>query len=290
MQVFDATRCELGEGLLWHPERGQIFWLDIPGQRLHSRTDAGPLSWDLPETVSALGWIDRDRLLLGSETGLLRFDLRDGGWDRLVAIEADDPGTRGNDGSADPWGGFWLGTMGRKGEEGRGALYRWYRGELRVIRKPMTTPNAMAFDTARNRIYVSDTPDHIVWMWTLDAEGWPEGAPQVFLDLSVEELNPDGGVVDTEGRFWSAQFGAGRVACYSPEGEFLRAEPLPASQTSCPAFGGPDLDVLFVTTGQENMTAEERAREPQAGMTFHARLVLDGRPVRGTAAPRVDAS
>lgn len=288
MHVFDSTRCELGEGLLWHPERAQIFWLDIPSKRLHSRTDDGALVWDLPETVSALGWIDHDRLLLASDTGLARFDLRDGQWERLVAIEADDPGTRGNDGNADPWGGFWLGTMGREGEEGRGALYRWYRGELRVIRKPMTTPNAMAFDRARNRAYVSDTPHHIVWMWTLDAQGWPEGEPQVFLDLSKEGLNPDGGTVDAEGRFWSAQFGAGRIACYGPDGAFLGAEPVHATLTTCPAFGGPDLDVLFVTTGQEDMTPEERAQEPQAGMTFHARVRIDGRPVRGVAAPRVD--
>lgn len=288
MQVFDSTRCELGEGIFWHPERKQIFWFDILSCRLHMRDGAATQVWDFPEMISACGWIDHDRLLIASETGLWRFDLRDGSKERLVAIEGDNPATRSNDGGADPWGGFWMGTMGKQGEEGAGALYRWYHGELRVIRKPMTVPNVMAFDPSRGRAYVSDTPHHIVWTHAVDANGWPVGEPEVFLDLSAEGLNPDGGTVDAEGRFWSAQWGAGRVACYNPEGEFLGAEDVPASLVSCPVFGGADLDTLFVTTAQENFTPEDRAHQPQAGMTFHTRVSLGGVPVRGVSPPRVE--
>lgn len=287
MQIFDSTRCELGEGIFWHPERRQIFWVDIVSRRLHMRDGDETQVWDFSEMVTACGWIDHDRLLLASETGLWVFDLRDGTKERLAAIEADNPATRSNDGRADPWGGFWLGTMGKEGEKGAGALYRWYRGEVRLLRRPMTTPNAMAFDPSRSRAYVSDTPDHVVWVHDLDADGWPVGDPKVFLDLSGEGLNPDGGTVDAEGRFWSAQWGAGRVACYSPEGTFLGAEDVPEAFTSCPAFGGTDLETLFVTTAQEGMSPEDRARHSQAGMTFRSSVLIGGKPVRGVAAPRV---
>ena len=52
----------------------------------------------------------------------------------------------------------------------------------------------------------------------LDAEGWPVGAPEVFLDLTAEGLNPDGAVIDAEGVLWLAEWGAGRVAAYAPDG------------------------------------------------------------------------
>lgn len=280
MQVHDATRCELGEGPLWHPERQELFWFDIYGRRLHGRERV----WDLDGMGSAAGWIDRDRLLILTETGLWVLDLRDGAQSQVAAVEADDPGTRGNDGGTDPWGGFWFGTMGRNGETGAGRLYRWYRGELRQIRDGMSVPNAMTFDPARGRAYVSDTPQHVIWAYGMDADGWPTD-PQVF--VRDETLMPDGGTVDAEGRLWSAQFGQGRVLCFDAEGAVVATERLPTPQASCPRFGGADLGTLFITTGQENMDAEERAAQPQAGMTFSTRVSLGGRAVQGVAPPPV---
>ncbi|WP_128253149.1 SMP-30/gluconolactonase/LRE family protein [Falsirhodobacter deserti] len=287
MQIFDETRCELGEGVFWHPERGQVFWFDITRKRLHTRTAEGHRSWEFPEMISAGGWIDHDHLLIASETGLWRFDLRDGSHERLVPIEADDDRTRSNDGGPDPWGGFWLGTMGKKGETGLGTLYRWYRNELRVLRTKMNIPNAIAFDADRSLAYVSDTPTHTVWAYTLDKDGWPEGESRVFLDLSDEGLRPDGGTVDSEGRFWSAPWGLGRVAVYRPAGQFITAEEVPAARSSRPAFGGPDLTTLFVTTAQEGMDAAARRDEPKAGMTFHGSVTVQGRPAVGVPTPRV---
>ena len=112
-EVFDPRICELGEGAFWHPERAQPFWFDILGRRLMSQRDGDPLEWQFDEMVSACGWIDRDHLLIASETALLRFDLRTGAHQKLVALEPDRAGNRANDGRADPQGGFWIGTMSR---------------------------------------------------------------------------------------------------------------------------------------------------------------------------------
>ena len=70
--TFDARVCQLGEGPLWHPDRQQYFWFDITGRRLLSRTQDEALEWDLPEMASAAGWIDRDTLMIATETGLRR--------------------------------------------------------------------------------------------------------------------------------------------------------------------------------------------------------------------------
>jgi sugar lactone lactonase YvrE len=107
----------------------------------------------------------------------------------------------------------------------------------------------------------------------LDSSGWPHGQPEVYLDLTVEGLNPDGAVIDAAGNLWLAEWGAARVACYGPQGNRLRTVAFDAPHTSCPAFGG---TTLFCTTALEHMDDAAKARFPKAGMTFAAEGVAQG--------------
>ncbi|MFW8637263.1 SMP-30/gluconolactonase/LRE family protein [Cribrihabitans pelagius] len=252
-EVFDSRACTLGEGPLWHPEREQLFWFDILGKRLMSRDASGALEWQFGEHVSAAGWIGPGILLIASETALFRFSLADGSREDVVALEADNPVTRSNDGRADPFGGFWIGTMGKQAEPGAGAIYRFYKGELVPLVPDITISNAICFSPDGRHAYYTDTPARRILRQPLDAEGWPEGAAELFLDLSKEGLNPDGAVVDAEGCLWCAQWGASRVARYGPDGAFLSAIEFPASQMSCPAFGGPGLQTLFATSAAQGL-------------------------------------
>ncbi len=118
--LWDDRACKLGEGPLWHPERKQLFWFDILGQKLLTRTDSGPIEWHFDEIVSAAGWVDDSTLLIASETALFTFDLNSAESEFIAPLEADTPATRSNDGRADPWGGFWIGTMSKTAETGAG--------------------------------------------------------------------------------------------------------------------------------------------------------------------------
>lgn len=275
-RVFDPRACELGEGAFWHPARGQVFWFDIAASRLMSTDGA---AWDFDRTVTACGWIDRDRLLVASDTALIDFDLRDGTRRDVCPVEADRPENRSNDGRADPMGGFWIGTMAREKTKNAGAIYRLHRGELRVIRAGVTIPNSICFAPDGRRGYFSDTSEQRVWTVALDADGWPEGEPRVFIDLSGEGLDPDGAVTDAEGRIWIAQWGAGRVACHAPDGSFLHAFDVPATNPTCPAFIGEGLDRLIVTTAREDLETPT----DNDGRTF----VIDAPGAVGRAEPRV---
>ena len=93
------------------------------------------------------------------------------------------------------------------------------------------------------------------------------GTPEVFVDLRSEELNPDGAVVDASGNLWNAQWGAGRVACYAPDGRFVQSVPVPASQATCPAFNG---TMLYVTT------AAHGVNDPKAGLTYVTDIGIAG--------------
>lgn len=259
-QVFDDRACTLGEGPLWHPERQQLFWFDIIQKRLHSQEGGAPLTWQFDEHHSAAGWVDRDTLLLASETGLWRFDIASGDRALLVALEADEPVTRSNDGRADPQGGFWIGTMGKQAEKGAGTIYRYYRGAIETLYSDISIPNAICFSPDGATAYYADTPRQQIRRQALDAEGWPEGPSEVFIDLAPEGLNPDGAVVDAEGYLWNAQWGANRVARYAPDGSFDRAVRVGGSHSSCPAFGGADLTTLFVTTAREGLDSPDAAQ------------------------------
>ena len=271
--IYDARPCQLGEGPLWHPLRQQLFWFDITGKRLLTRTDAGPVDWTFDEMTSAAGWISHQELLIASETGLYRFNLETGTKTLVTSLEADNPDTRSNDGRADPQGGFWIGTMGKSAEPGAGAIYRYYRGELRRLYPDITIPNAISFAPDGKTACFTDTIKGIVWRVALDAQGWPKGDPETYLDLTAQGLDPDGAVIDASGTMWLAQWGASRVAAYAPDGTFLRAVSFDAPHTTCPAFGG---DTLYCTTALQGMDAAAKAAHPQAGQTFMARGIAIG--------------
>jgi sugar lactone lactonase YvrE len=97
-EVYDDRQCLLGEGALWHPLRGELFWFDIISKKLISKTQ----EWVFDEHVSADGWIDIDRLLIASETALFTFNLRNRSRVHIVDLDADNPLTRSNDGRVDP--------------------------------------------------------------------------------------------------------------------------------------------------------------------------------------------
>ncbi|MCK0148405.1 SMP-30/gluconolactonase/LRE family protein [Marivita sp. S6314] len=262
--VFSDTVCALGEGPLWHPTEQALYWFDILGMRLYRRKGAEETFWEFDEHVSAAGWVEDGQLLIASETALSHFDTATGESTFLQPLESDNSVTRSNDGRADPWGGLWIGTMGKNAEPKAGAIYRYVEGTLHKLFDKITISNAICFAPDHSCAYFTDTRKRKVLRVALDADGFPDAKPELFVDLTQDELNPDGAVVDADGKLWVAQWGASRVACYDTDGRFERAINVPAVQTSCPAFGGPDLGTLFITTAAVGLDPAG----PNDGMTF----------------------
>ena len=270
--VFDKRSCRLGEGPLWHPERKQLFWFDILDKKFLSRQGDKQLEWAFDEHVSAAGWVSKDELLIASESQLFLFHLKTGARVHICPLEAQNPITRSNDGRADPWGGFWIGTMGKKAQAHAGSIYRYYRGGLELLYPNITVSNSICFSPDRKFAYFTDTLSRQIMRQTLDAEGWPKGEAVVFIDLTGEGLNPDGSVVDSEGCLWNAQWGASRVARYSPNGAFLTALEFPAEQISCPVFGSDDYTTLYVTSASVSINQPSGAE----GRTYYHDLKIEG--------------
>lgn len=265
-EVFDTVRCALGEGPLWHPKRQELFWFDILGRRLLSKAKV----WGFDRHVSAAGWVDHDTLLIASETDLFALDLTTDEQSHVINLEHDNPVTRSNDGRADPWGGFWIGTMGKEAEPGAGAIYRFYQGKLEPLFDGITISNAICFAPDKSHACFTDTVTQKVMRQLLDEQGWPQGNPEVYLDLRHDRLNPDGAVIDAKGNLWLAQWGASRVACYDPNGALIETVETAARQASCPAFGGADLSTLYITSAAVDLDGSAD------GLTYHCATAHQG--------------
>jgi len=278
-RVHDQTVCLLGEGPLWHPERGELLWFDILGRMLHMEGRHHRLT----ELSSAAGWIDRDTILLAQKGALLRFELTTGQGERVAGLDEGNPAVRSNDGRADPWGGFWIGTMGLKAEPEAGAIWRYYRGEVRRLVPKVTIPNAICFDPGGTHAVYADTEAQLVWRQPLsDRDGFPLGEREQFLDFRGTDLNPDGAVFDAEGNLWIAMWGSGKVAGYGRDGTPLEEFAVPATQSTCPAFGGEGMSTLFVTSAAAGVPQADLAAAPESGRTF---AVETGR--KGVPEPKV---
>lgn len=230
VSIFDLRQCNLGEGALWHPTRKQLFWFDILEKKLLTVDNGNPLEWQFDEHVSAAGWIDESCLLIASETKLFSFNLDTSNVEDVCELEASIENNRSNDGRADPWGGFWISTMGKCAEQNAGSIYRFYNGELRRLHEKVTIPNSICFSPDRTCAYFSDTSRKIIFKQTLIKEdGWPAVEEQVFADFSDEGLNPDGAVVDKDGNIWCAFWGASQIICLSSDGGVVRTIDVPVA-------------------------------------------------------------
>lgn len=276
------SQCALGEGPIWHAGRQQLFFLDINEQTLFAVTTAGEIvdSWLFNETVAALAVVDDHALVLATDTGLKEFDLATGGMNRINEIEADKPDTRTNDSRVHPSGAFWIGTLSRSNEEAPlGAVYHYRAGVLTTLKSGVSIPNATCFSPDGRTAYWTDTPTKkILKVETDPATGLPVGEWSLFADVSEGRGYPDGAVVDSEGYLWNAKWGGSCVVRHAPDGSIDRIIEVPVSQVTCPAFGGPDLKTMFITTANKNMSAEQLAAEKVAGGLFVIEVDVAGQP------------
>jgi sugar lactone lactonase YvrE len=276
------SQCALGEGPIWHPGRQQLFFFDINEQTLFAVTPTGEIadSWLFNEIVAAAAIIDDHTLALATETGLKQFDLATGGMNRINEIEAGNALTRTNDSRVHPSGAFWIGTMTKSEAEAPiGSVYHYRAGTLTTLKSGISIPNATCFSPDGAIAYWTDTPTKKIMQCPTDpATGLPTGEWTLFADVSNHRGYPDGAVVDSQGYLWNARWGGSCVVRHAPDGSVDSIIEVPVSQVTCPAFGGPDLKTLFITTANKNLSAEQLAAEKVAGGLFAIAVDVAGLP------------
>ena len=273
----------LGEGVLWNVRSARLWWTDIQSRRLF-RYDPVTRTLDdiaTPERLCSFAFVaGSDRLLAAFESGLAFYDPASGAVEWLYRLERGTaPVVRFNDGRTDRQGRFWTGTMMEgDGREPLGRLYCLDRSG-RVTCQPdlVFISNALCTSPDGSRLYFADTSRRTIYAYDLDRNSGVLSNRRLFV-RTPRGAFPDGANVDREGFVWNAHWGAGRVVRYAPDGRIDRMVDVPTSQPSCIAFGGPDMNLLFVTSAREGLKNDILLRQPNAGNLFVYKTDIVGLP------------
>lgn len=271
----------LGEGPVWDSRSGVLYWIDILESTLHSYAPIGgsERAWTLPAQPGAVACRAGGGLLVGLASGLAAFDPQSGEVSFVMDPEPDRPGNRLNDGATDRRGRFWFGSMGDPEGDRTGALYRYDPdGGCHRVLDGIGIPNSLAFSPAGDVMYFTDSRDRAIYAFDYDQETGVPSNRRVFAE--TPDCIPDGSTVDADGFLWNAQWGGWRVVRYAPDGTVDRVVEMPVENPTCCAFGGEDLDLLFVTSASAG--AGDRQTQPQAGGLFVVDVEVAG--VAGTPA------
>jgi sugar lactone lactonase YvrE len=269
--------ARLGEGPTWCAAQSTLWFVDIKSQRIHSFNErtGEQRSFTAPESTAFAFPAGGGRFLCGLRSGLHRFDPATGVFELVLRVDAEHADNRLNDGYVDAAGRLWFGTMDDNAREPTGSLYRYDGQRLERMDPGYVITNGPAMSPDGRVLYHVDTLGQCVFAFDVDAAGGLSGK-RVFLTIAEPGVYPDGPAVDRAGNVWLALYGGWGVRCYSPGGKLLGTIEIPAAQCTKAAFGGPDLQTLYITTAAGGLAEAQLARQPLAGGLFRVRVEVAG--------------
>jgi L-arabinonolactonase len=278
-----SVRNTLGEGVSWDPVGERVWWTDIQERRLFRYDPQARAleSFELPERLGSFGFVAGcDKIVAAFESGFAFYHPESGQLDWLARPQHEAGNVRFNDGRVDRQGRFWAGSMVEGEGEPTGKLYCLQGDKPQICLTGIAISNSICFSPDGRHLYFADSPHRKILRYDIDAASGAIGNRQIFAQ-TPQGAFPDGSNIDAEGHLWNAHWGVGRVVRYAPDGSISGGIDIPATQPTCIAFGGRNLDQLFVTSAREGMSEATLAREPHAGNVFVYQL-----DVKGLADPR----
>ena len=250
--AFDIG-AELGEGALWDWRHDQLVSVDIPaGRVLVSHPRGGSTrSFDVGQPVGAAMLRGEHDLLLAVRDGFASLDLETGVVEPLVAVEANKPANRMNDAACDARGRCFAGTMATDDTPGAGTLYRLDDDlSVHTVLAGLTISNGLGWSPAGDVMYHIDSKAGGIDAHHFDAHSGALSGRRRLADTDPSWGLPDGLAMDAEGGIWVAFWDGSAVRRFAPDGELTETLELPAARPTRPAFGGADLDQLYVTSAK----------------------------------------
>lgn len=285
IEVAFPVPSELGEAALWDDREGVLYWVDILRNKVHrfNPRNRSNLSYDVGESVATVVLSLDDRLLLGLRTGIGWLDPNTGRVEHLIDPEPNKQHTRLNDGKCDPRGRFWVGSYCECAPEFDGALYCLHTDlTLETKLTQIQCSNGPVWSLDEKIFYCVDSARHEVWAFDYDASTGCIAGQRVVASIDPKLGSPDGMTIDELGNLWVAIWGGSRVQRIDPTTGGVNLEiPIPAGNVSSVAFGGPNLDELYITTARIGRSPEQLLLEPLAGSLFRVKV-----PYRGVVANR----
>ena len=290
IEVVVDVKTTLGEGPLWDVEQQRLYWIDAAGMRVFRATAQGTeiRAWDVPSRVGSIAIRKDGRGAICSlAKGFYNLDFETGDCDLIVEIEPERPNNWINDGKVDRRGRFFAGTMDSQEEGPSGALYRLdpdfsvtqVETGIIVSKGPCWSPDDKTF-------YFADSWSGELWAYDYDIDKGTLANRRTFAKVDRSKGGAaDGSTVDAEGCLWNAHVYDSKLIRYTPDGKIERVIEMPVKKVTSVMFGGPNLDVLYVTS----MAKPPLPRFPGDGVLRGALFAVTGLGIKGVPEPRFGA-
>jgi sugar lactone lactonase YvrE len=281
---LDAIHAGVGESPLWDANEHVLYFVDVVGKTVNRFDPAsGALkTWPVPGFVGALALREGGGAVLALQDGFYGFDVATGDVALLARPDTLGPQHQLNDGKVDRAGRFVVGTMDQALKEHNGYLYSFGTDHgIRTLDTGICISNGPCWSLDDRTFYFSDSPRNLVWAYDYDIATGTVSNRRDWVKTESLGGFPDGATVDSAGRVWVAICGGGKVAAFRPDGTLDQVVELPVAAVASVAFGGPDLDRLYVTTIDPSLLGFP-AGEEGSGSIF----VVEGLDARGVPEPR----
>ncbi|MFN0121025.1 MAG: SMP-30/gluconolactonase/LRE family protein [Blastocatellia bacterium] len=273
----------LGEGPVWDWRRQELAWVDIEGFNVHlyNPVSRHHRTVHVGQYAGSLTFRESGGLILALKSGFAALDAETGMVTPLADVESHLSGNRFNDGKCDPAGRFWAGTLALDEDhgEGKGNLYRLDSDHSVHLMIPgVWISNGLAWTRDETTMYYIDSPTKKVTAFDYDKVTGAISNPRVVIGVSADEMGyPDGMTIDEEGMLWIAHWDGGHVCRWNPHnGDLLMKIDLPVSRPTSCVFGGPDLDILYITSASTRLNPDQLAAQPLAGSLFQCKTGVRG--------------
>ena len=254
--IVSDDKSILGESPIWDEFYQRIYWVDIESKCLHawSFLDNKKLEWNFDNRISAISLTNNnDELICAFDNFFAFYNVNTHHITRLKNQISLPANVRFNDGKTDGYGRFWCGTMSESNpSKADGSIYMVdEKLEIHKIFDNIYISNSLTFSTDNKYIYYADTFKKKIYRTNLSKDILNIKASEIFVDNTSLKGFPDGSTVDLNGYLWNAEWNGGQVVCYDLNGDIINRIKTPMNRPTCCAFGGPNMNVLFITSALE---------------------------------------
>jgi sugar lactone lactonase YvrE len=287
IEIVVDVKTTLGEGPVWDVEQQRLYWIDsFDGRILRCTEDGRELrAWDVGQKIGSMALRKNgDAAIVALQDGLYSLDMGSGDLQLIVDPEPGRPNNRLNDGKVDRQGRFIVGSMDTQEDEASAKLYRLDPDmSLHTLDEGIICSNGPCWSPNGETFYFVDTWSGDIWAYDYDNATGAVSNRRTFAKVDTSTGGAaDGCTVDAEGCLWQALVYAGKLVRYTPDGRVDRVIDMPVKKVTSLAFGGPNLDTLFVTS----MAKPPLPRFPEDGQQRGALFAITGLGVQGLAEKR----
>jgi L-arabinonolactonase len=286
IEVLVDVKTTLGEGPLWDVGEQRLYWIDSFDGRVFRCTHEGReiRAWDVPGKIGSMALREKGGAVVSLENGFHLLDFNTGDVELIHDPEPDKPINRLNDGKVDKNGRFVAGSMDTMEEGPNGALYRLDPDlSVHTLDTGIIVSNGPCWSPDGDIFYFTDTWTGEIWAYDYDQDTGNVSNRRTFAKVDGSKGGAaDGSTVDSEGYVWNALVYDGRLVRYAPDGKVDREIQMPVKKVTSVMFGGPDLDILYVTS----MAKPPLPRFPGDGVQRGSLFAIYDLGIKGIPEPR----